>query len=333
MKSISWLMFVFLPAWVGLSAQADRPSKRIDYAMAYVPFLHGVLMHGGWAPPNWISMNEAWKWDGESWSRLVTPGAPAFAHHTMAFDSKRSVLVVCGRPTAHEGGDYQVWEYDGTKWERKANVPVGATAQGDPKLSYDIGRGRLVLYVAHSQGTAQVWEFDGKNWERIIAPHQPVRCDDNGCLFQYDANLKRSVLVGEARTSKDPLGWDGHEWGMAGGTGTQTWLWDGVDWVRIPGEQPPRAMWGGITFDAAHNQLLVLNTRMQSWTLRDGKWIQLNPPRSPHPLPNGFFAIACDPVRKVDLFFGGESRPSEDEKAWIYPQATWIYDRHQWISK
>jgi hypothetical protein len=57
-----------------------------------------------------------------------------------------------------------------------------------------------------------MWEFDGKNWQLISSPHQPIRCDDNGCLFQYDSALRRSVLVGEERTSQQLLAWDGHEW-------------------------------------------------------------------------------------------------------------------------
>ena len=97
-----------------------------------------------------------------------------------------------------------------------------------------------MLYAALTQGSVEIWEFGGKTWELIKAAHQPIRCDDNGCLFQYDAGLKRSVLVDEERNVKEPLGWDGHEWGMAGGTGTQTWLWDGVDWIQVSEERPPR---------------------------------------------------------------------------------------------
>jgi hypothetical protein len=332
MKTI-WLSIVLLLAAAGCCAADDHPSGRIDYAMVYVPFLRGVLMYGGWAPPKWAPMNEAWIWNGQSWSRLAIEGAPAFAHHTMAFDTKRNVLVVCGRPTPHEGADYQIWEYDGKKWERSDSVPVGATAQGDPKLTYDARRGRLVLYVALTQGIAEVWEFDGKNWELKKPAHQPMRCDDNGCLFQYDADLKKSVLVGEERNGKDPLGWDGHEWGMLGGGGTQTWMWDGADWARVAGEQPARAVWGGITFDAARHELLVITTRMETWTLRGDKWIKVSPATSPRPSPNGFFALGYDPVHKTSIFFGGESRPSEPERMWIYPEDTWIYDGSSWSAR
>jgi hypothetical protein len=312
------------------AASPEHPPRRIDYAMAYVPFLHAIVMHGGWAPPNWIPTNEAWKWDGQGWSRLVIAGAPAFAHHSMAFDSSRNVLVVCGRPTPGEGSEYQIWQFDGTRWYRKANVPVHPDAQGDPKLTYDEHRSRLVLYVAHYAGTTEVWEFDGDNWRLARSPHRPARCDDNGCLFQYDDTLGKSVLVGEERTARQALAWDDHEWGMAGGSGTQTWLWDGADWTRVTGEQPSRAVWGGLAFDTERDQLLLLTTRMETWTIRGSKWTKLHPIRSPRPAPNGFFAMAYDPSHKISLFFGGESRSTEPEKDWAYPETTWTYDGQNW---
>jgi len=277
-------------------------------------------------------MNEAWKWDGRSWSRWTVTGSPAFAHHTMAFDSGRNVLVVCGRPTPAKGGEYQIWEFDGKAWGRKANVPVQPTAQGDPKLTYDEQRKKLVLYAARNGQEAEVWEFEGKDWQLIRSAHQPLRCDDNGCLFQYDGALGKSVLVGEERTSDRLLSWNGDEWGMAGGTGTQTWLWDGADWLRVPGKQPPRAVWGGIGFDTNRHELFLLTTRMETWLLRGERWIRSRPKSSPRPVPNGFFATAYDPSRNSALFFGGESRSSKAEKDWEYPETTWSYDGEKWTS-
>lgn len=324
--------FLILLGFTGttiIAANPKHPAKRIDYAMSYVPFLHAIVMHGGWAPPDWTPTNEAWEWDGHNWSRWSVSGSPAFAHHTMAFDSGRNVLVICGRPTPAEGGEYQIWEFKANVWSRKANVSIHPAATGDPKLTYDERRKRLVLYVARNAGAVEVWEFDGRNWQSISSPHQPVRCDDNGCLLQYDRSLGKSVLVGEERTSQQPLAWDGHEWGMAGGTGTQTWLWDGVDWERVPGEQPPHAVWGGIAFDADRRELVLLTTRMETWTLR-GRWMKLQARDSPRPAPNGFFAMAYDLTRKITLFFGGESRMSEPETQWRYPEDTWTYDGRTW---
>lgn len=313
------------------AASPEHPSERIDYVMAYIPFLQSIVMQGGWSPPDWTPTNEAWKWDGHRWSRLDMAGSPAFAHHTMAFDFARNVLVICGRPTPTKSSEYQVWEFNGTAWNRKANVPVSADAQGDPKLTYDARRKRLVLYVAHNPGTAEVWESDGKNWQLIRSPQQPVRCDD-GCLFQYDGALRRSVLVGEERTSQQRLAWDCHEWAMAGGTGTQTWLWDGVNWGRVPGKQPPHAVWGGMAFDIQRNELLLLTTRMETWAFRGGTWVELRPKESPRPVPNGFFAMAHDTSRRLTLFFGGESRRSEPEEKWQYPESTWTFDGIAWIA-
>jgi len=334
MKSVTSLVVCLLIVALPLMA-ADRPFGRIDYAMAYVPFFHAVMMYGGWAPPRWVPTNEAWTWDGATWSRLETSGAPAFAHHTMAFDSKRNLLVICGRPTPHEGSEYQIWEFNGKTWQRRENLPVSASAQGDPKMTYDSHRNRLVLYVALTAGTSAVWEYNGHSWELAKPAHEPMRCDDNGCQWQYDPDLKKSILVGEERTvsPNNPLAWDGREWGMQGGSGTQTWLWDGKDWERVSGEQPPRAVWGGMTFDAARHRLLLVNTRMETWTFTQNNWAKLSPPNSPQPEPNGFFGVAYDPQHKNSLFFGGESRQSQLEKEWTYPETTWIFDGRSWTAK
>jgi len=331
-KPIAPLMLAALFAFI-VPARAEQPSGRIDYALTYVPLLHAVLMHGGWNPPNWSPTNEAWAWDGKSWSRWQTPGSPAFAHHTMAYDAKRKMLVICGRPTPHQDGEYQIWENEGKAWTRRANIPVSTSAQGDPKLAYDTRKKRLVLYVASYAREAEVWEFDGKQWQHIKATHQPLRCDDNGCQFQYDESLHKMVLVGEERASKEPLDWDGKEWGMAGGSGTQTWLWDGVDWDQLRGEQPPRAMWGGMAYDRERRRMFLLTTRMETWTLARDKWVKLTPQNSPVPIPNGFFELSYDPAQRVTLFFGGENRRGKAEKDWTYPTATWLYDGQNWASR
>jgi hypothetical protein len=301
-----------------------RPGPRIDYAIAYVPFLHSVVMQGGWSSPRWIPVSDAWKWDGQGWSRWKTDDALAFAHHSMAFDSKRNVLIVCGRETPQRGS-YQTWEYDGSKWIRRDDIPVGTSAQGDIKIAYDALRSRIVLYAARTKGTSETWEYDGKSWQQVKVVHQPVRCDD-GALLQYDEATHRTVLVGEDRAGNELLSWDGHEWGADGGTGTQTWLLDGSDLTQVKGQQPPRATWGGIAFDG--HQTILLSTRMETWTLQR-EWRQL-PVASPKPAPNGFFAMAYDPVRKVVVFFGGESRQGELEKNWVYPDDTWMFDGRGW---
>lgn len=335
MKSALRLVVLFLAPYITISASAadTPPFGRIDYSLAYVPFLHSVLMYGGWAPPLWRPMNEVLTWDGKSWARSTPTGVPAFAHHTMAFDAGRNILVVCGRPKPHEGGEYQTWEFDAKAWTRRDNIPVGATALGDPKLTYDTQRKRLVLYASSYNGDTEVWEADSGNWQKMKFDHRPLRCDDNGCQFQYDESLKKAVLVGEERNVADPLAWDGHEWGMRNGSGTQTWLWDGRDWTQVRGTQPPRAMWGGMAYDAARKRLTLLTTRMETWTLKSDGWEKLSPPTSPTPSPNGFFELAYDAERQITIFFGGESRQTEPEKEWKYPETTWVWDGKTWSAR
>ena len=277
--------------------------------------------------PTWRPIAEAWKWDGgQHWTRWETNGVPAFAHHAMGFDSKRGVLVIVGRvPGRKVWGDYQTWEYDGFRWARKANVPISKSAQGDAKLSYDVERGKMVLYAALTKGTAETWEHDGKRWRKIKSVHAPVKCDD-GALLQCDQSIHKTILIGESYTGKDILAWDGHQWGYSGGTGTQTWLWDGTDWTQLHGEQPAEAVWGGLAFSKAQQRMILLSTTMETWMLGEKGWQILHPVHSPYPSPNGFFAMAYDPVAQSIIFFGGENRKGRSESEWAYPETTWIYD-------
>jgi len=131
------LLIVLLSAAAVSSTADDRPSKRIEYAITYVPFLRAVLMYGGWAPPNWVPTNEVGRQD------LVAPGGERRAHLCPSHDGLRRKEERAGRlrslDCARRRGLSDLGVYDGKKWDRKADFPVGVTHRAIPNLPTTAG--------------------------------------------------------------------------------------------------------------------------------------------------------------------------------------------------
>ncbi|MFZ5774639.1 MAG: hypothetical protein ACOY3Z_04065 [Thermodesulfobacteriota bacterium] len=310
-----WLLLVL---GAGL-AHAAQPGARIDYAMAYFPPAQAILMHGGWSDDTgWDPSSELWKLDASGWTQITSSGAPAFAHHSMTYDSRRQVMVLCGNTGGTSGG-YETWEYDGAGWTQKSNVPVGIS--GDVEIAYDAARGVTVLYGADpgweaSSAPPETWTFDGSTWTRMTYAQNPVSCGD-GALLKYDEARQTVVLVGNPN---NPF--------TQGESGTETWLWNGSSWSQVSGVQPGYAVIGGMAYDSVNQEMVLLSTTMRTWTFNGTAWTEQSPAASPTPSPNGLFGMAYDPVRQVAVFFGGESSVSGGTVS--YPTTTWEWNGSSW---
>jgi hypothetical protein len=298
---VAWLGSVAATVLTSTSSGAT-PSARIDYALAYYPAAEGLVMFGGWGPPDWGRLAEMWKLDATGWSLMSTPDAPAMAHHSMAYDSARQRLVVVGQTddmAAHQG-----WEFDGSAWTLVTNFPF-ATTFGDAEVTYDAARQRIVLYWASFGKPVDTWEHDGAKWMQMTPSQLPVATPD-GALLKYHDSLQRVVLVGG-----EPFA------GPA-----QTWLWDGNNWSQVNGIQPVGAVPGGMAYDTARREMVLLSITLRTWTFDGTNWTQRTPTHSPPYNVLGFFSLEYDPVRKVAAFFGGEGPP-------VYA-ATWEWDGSDW---
>lgn len=287
------------------TCSAAVPSARIDYAFAYHPRAHGLIMHGGWGPPGWERLSETWKLVSTGWSSLSIDGSPAMSHHSMTYDSARQVLVLCGKDAT--SGAYQTWEFDGSAWKRRADVftEIG----GDVEVAYDPGRRVTVLYGAGSDGRVDTWEYNGSEWARKSPTRSPVACPD-GALMAHHLLTGKIMFVGAGKDSV-----------------TQTWLWNGADWSQVVGLEPSNAVGGGMCFDGARREMVLLTTDMQTWTSKGTSWTRKRPSVSPSPTPNRYFSLSYDADRQVAVFFGGESlQPGADS----YPEKTWEWDGSSW---
>ena len=304
----------------GVPAWAENPAGRIDYAMAYYPSAGGLIMHGGWSDATgWYPTNEMWRLDSGGWSKMTSADSPALAHHAMAYDSARNVLVACGKESIGSPVAYQIWEYNGTGWTRGPDV--ASTLAGDVEVAYDSGRGVTVLYTCDSPWAAtgdvvsETWEYNGTAVTKISTATQPVSAPD-GALLTYDAANSRTVLVGAPMDASGTIG------------DTQTWIYSGGDWAQLGGTQPTGGVLGGMTYDSARQEVLLLSSHGQTWGLTGAGWAQKQPATSPTPAENGLFVLAYDPARQVSVFFGGESPPLASGAT--YPEKTWEFNGTTW---
>jgi hypothetical protein len=141
-------------SWDGASwrqLMVDGPTSARDSAMAYDALRQRIVRFGGYLDGSGTSqIDETWEWDGSRWS-LSSPLARPSARggHTMAFDARRSLIVLYGGYRHNE-----VWEYDGSTWVQRVTKsgPPGSFSNG---LVYDAEHDRMVFYA--SEGT--LWEF------------------------------------------------------------------------------------------------------------------------------------------------------------------------------
>jgi hypothetical protein len=134
--------------------------------------------------------------------------------------------------------------------------------------------------------------------------------------MQYDPVRRKTVLVGCEGFPQDT-------------SPSETWFWDGSDWSLVADAtaSPPGAAGGGMTFDIARGELVLLTMgSMLTWTFDGTSWTQRQTANQP---PGGLwvFDLAYDPVARLTVFFGGEI---PGEPAPEYPRDTWVWDGTNW---
>ena len=295
------------------SLAGSEPTGRIDYALAYYPPSKALVMHGGWGlVGNWMPMSEMWMLDASGWQTMDAQGSPAFSHHSMVFDESRQVLVVCGQ-TEMMNSSNDIWEFNGSTWTKVFSLTD--TSFGDAELAYDASRQKVVLYRATFSGLVETWELESGTWQKKSPTQKPVAMFD-GALFAYDAGLRKCVVVAEDVNMTK--------------IGSETWLWDGVNWSQSTGSQPDKALMGGMAYDEARQQMVLLSTEMKTWVFDGSGWTLKSPAHSPDYLRAAFFTLKYDPTRRKCVFFGGEVTVAEGDSL-SYPAKTWEWDGQDWM--
>jgi hypothetical protein len=274
--------------------------------MAFDPARSAIILHGGLYFPSQPS-SDTWSWDGTTWTRLQTMGAPPVRDHfCVAYDRARGRLVLFGgnvRRVAYA----DTWEWDGTTWLQRqpATIPPGRTRAA---MTYDSHRREVLLFGGYdwNQTFDDLWAWDGTDWR----PRQ--------------ASVRPSARVWPAMTFDDVRGravmYGGHQ------AGTDTWEWDGAAWHQLqPAAHPTSLAVGGpghaMAFDSIRNQTLLL-VGDSLWAWDGSNWRQLAQSSAPSPRANP--GIAADVTNSTALLFGGDPNPGPGgDETWSWNGSAW----------
>ncbi len=250
-----------------------------------------------------------------TWTEITHSTSPAFAHHDMTYDGARHRLIVAGRTSIMQN-PFAIYAGAGDgSWRQLPSPSPALPGREDIELAYDSHRDRVVLYTT---ATNLVWEFDGTNWSVITAATTPVQCTD-GAQMQYDPLRRKTVLIGAA-------GWPGVD------APSETWLWDGTDWTLAAGtsSSPPGAAGGGLAFNAARGEMVLLTLRtMQTWTFNGTTWTKRAPATTPAP-GVWVFDLAFHPPSGLVIFYGGECVNEAEPWNSTYPTNTRAWNGADW---
>jgi len=312
---VSGVPFADTWEWDGVQWQQRfppaSPPARTSTAAVYDPIRQRMVLFGG--DNGMQRLGDTWEWDGTTWTERDFASAPrpsARAGHSMAFDSKRGVVVLTGG--GPPSGD--TWEYDGTAWvESPAAVPIPQAFSGTP-LAFD-GTGILAFggYLPGGLFDQRLWRYDGLTWTQIVAPNPPSL---RGYAAMVGDPRRGIVLVVGGLTSGCPGGclttlgdvhaWNGTSWRpvtvaapsprasaaaaldehrrclvMFGGgdalgnnpVAADTWELCGDHWTQGSGLQPPARTSGAMAYDRARRQIVLFGGRQGNGAALGDTWV------------------------------------------------------------
>src|SRR5207244_3927689 len=99
-----------------VSPTGAHPAATHFASMVYAP-IRGVVMLFGDRAPNGTGAPSTWLWDGFSWTKTSSAGAPPFrAGPAIAYDEGRGRVVMFGGDPGTGAPLGDTWEWDGAHW-------------------------------------------------------------------------------------------------------------------------------------------------------------------------------------------------------------------------
>jgi len=187
--------------------QDGNPSPRQAFAVVFDSQRGQLVLFGGWHEDE--PFGDTWEWDGTSWA-LRAPAdpegdgePPGRAGHALAFDSRRSVVVLFGGTPDWDQPLDDTWEWDGGATSRPGqtlHVSLAAAALPPSPVWETLTATLLAGGRGHADGVqhgAELHLWDEGRWRRVGRNDRPP--DDPGPLewTTADPDLVRRLLFGQ----------------------------------------------------------------------------------------------------------------------------------------
>ncbi|MEZ6037913.1 MAG: kelch repeat-containing protein [Planctomycetota bacterium] len=189
----------------------------------------------------------------------------------------------------------------GQQWRPELPSTLVANVAANPT------NGRVLVHAARTAsfgtpGVREQWWFDGQRFELatpLTAPMPPQLG-----LMTHDLLRDRTVWLGVPSF----------------GTPPETWEFDGTTWQQLALVSPPLAN-GGMTYDLARGQVVMLDANAVSWSFDQNGWNFAA--SQPSMAPRNRMELCYDPNRQVIIAHGGYTASS-------YLADTWEFDGTSW---
>lgn len=280
------------------------PPPRYGHSMVYDLLRQRLVMFGGRQVANGVllsAMSDTWEWSWlTNWQRAnPAPGPSARMGHAMAYDTRRSRVVLFGgyeHPANSLRAD--TWEWSGTGWSQVA-LAVSPPARTLHAMTYDAAGHCTVLFgglgqAGTSLGDTWKWNAFTNYWLQVPNPGPSAR---SGHAMTYD----------EARDCVVVFGGVGN-----GNTHTDTWErhWLNQNWTQAnPALSPPALSSVHMAYDRGRQRVVLfgslgpLSTASETWEWDGGDWVPRTASQSPSPRNSPAMAYAANEQRMV--VFGG----------------------------
>jgi hypothetical protein len=280
------------------------PGPRVGSTMVFDAARGRMVMFGGATSFQDLQRyRDTWTWDGTSWAQRATSGPSPRWRHAMAFDSRRSRVVLFGGQSFRTLGD--TWEWDGSAWTM---IPVaGPPPRRGHAMAFDPVRGVTVLFGGQDQGDlGDTWEWNGSAWREVAGSGPSAR---HGHGMAFSAERGKIVMVG------------GNHDGMAIG---ETWLYGAQGWTRAPDSALGVREDAAVVGDGTDGGIVLIGgvvptVKGDIWRWREGDWARI----ADHPGHRAFNAGATDTARQV-IVMCGETLQSNGR------METWEWDGRRW---
>ena len=203
---------------------------------------------------------DTWILKAGLWRRLDVAGPPLRTEAAIAYDARRSVVVLFGGYNDVGGvrtrlGD--TWEWDGVRWTLRSEA--GPEARSGATMTFDASRGATILFGGNGL-RADTWVWDGVVWRELSTPATPGRYNS---ISAYDA--ARRVIVRST-------GWDGAQ------RLSETWFFRDEAWLQAQGASPTPRNHSAMAYDRVRDRLVLFGGHDGSqifgdvWEWDGGAW-------------------------------------------------------------